>query len=118
MRRRPETTRKSGVALAASVTHMPPLRLAASSWMVGVPPIIANCNRNSSFLSPSQVTVRVSPETDAVRPGNALYSVRRQFSGSAFAAGPRNRMAAANAGAIHALDLVFRSEEHTSELQS
>src|ERR1035441_10102776 len=102
MRRRPETTRKSGVALAASVTHVPPLRLAASSWMVGVPPIIANCNRNSSFLSPSQVTVRVSPETDAVRPGNALYSVRRQFSGSAFAAGPRNR----------------RSEEHTSELQS
>ncbi len=71
-RRRPDTTRNSGVTLVASVAHWPPFFRSASSLIVGVPPLSVKRSRSSWLLSPSQTRESVSSATAAVSPGAVL----------------------------------------------
>ncbi|PYR44046.1 MAG: hypothetical protein DMF93_01395 [Acidobacteria bacterium] len=99
IRRMPETTRNSGVALVASVAQAPPLCRTASSRIVGVPRSMPNRTRSSDPPAPSHVTASASPASAAVRPGAGLYAVMLQVSGSAAA----DRLVSTNA--IHAMCL-------------
>ena len=71
-RRKPETTVNSGVALLATLAHVPPLRRTDRSLIVGVPLLTVSCIRTSWFASPSQVSESASPATAAESPGAAL----------------------------------------------
>jgi hypothetical protein len=72
IRRKPVTTRKSGVTSVANVAHWPePFRI-ASSWIVGVPAAIPNRSRSSWLRSPFQTTVSALFAALADSPGVGL----------------------------------------------
>src|SRR5579884_36337 len=109
MRRRPETTRNSGVALLATAIHGEPLCLTASSRTVGVPELIPTRNRSCWSPSPSQFKVSVSPAIRASRPGIGLYSPNVQDKGSAAEGRAKNAAAAAavpHRNNVFAFDLI------------